>query len=78
MKNYSKAAAGRGKTTFRTGDRWRARKYTAVLRVKSKFSFDKLRIPSKVEGQSSNDPFNFTRGHPERSRMDVKSSSKFK
>jgi len=34
MKNYSRNAAGKGKTTFRTGDRWRARKYMATLRVK--------------------------------------------
>ncbi len=35
MKNYSRAKATKGKTAFRTGDRWRARKNTVVRDIKS-------------------------------------------
>ena len=34
MKNYSRALATKGKTTFRTGDRWRARKNIVVRNIK--------------------------------------------
>ena len=35
MKNYSRNNAGKGKTAFRTGDKWRLRKHIAVRDVKS-------------------------------------------
>jgi len=35
MKNYSRNRAAKGKTTFRTGDRWRARKNVLVRDIKS-------------------------------------------
>ena len=35
MKNYSRAKASQGKTTYRTGDKWRARKNIVVRDIKS-------------------------------------------
>jgi len=35
MKNYSRNNAGKGKTAFRTGDKWRARKNIVVRDIKS-------------------------------------------
>lgn len=35
MKNYSRIKASKGKTTFRTGDKWRARKNAFVRNIKS-------------------------------------------
>ncbi|KKR25527.1 MAG: hypothetical protein UT57_C0065G0004 [Microgenomates group bacterium GW2011_GWC1_39_7] len=35
MKNYSRKNAAKGKTTFRTGDKWRARKNIVVRDIKS-------------------------------------------
>ncbi len=44
MKNYSRAKASKGKITFRTGDRWRARKSVIVRDIKSMHA-DKSRLP---------------------------------
>lgn len=35
MKNYSRKNATKGKITFRTGDKWRARKNIVVRDIKS-------------------------------------------
>jgi len=35
MKNYSRNNAAKGKTTFRTGDKWRLRKSIAIRNVKA-------------------------------------------
>lgn len=35
MKDYSRKNALKGKTTFRTGDKWRARKNIVVRNIKS-------------------------------------------
>jgi len=35
MKNYSRNNAAKGKTAYRTGDKWRARKQISVLNIKS-------------------------------------------
>ena len=39
MKNYSRTKATKGKTAFRTGDRWRARKNTVVRDIKSLYKW---------------------------------------
>ena len=44
MKNYSRAKAAKGKTTFRTGDKWRARKNVVVRDIKS-IHAGKYRLP---------------------------------
>ena len=44
MKNYSRIKASKGKTTFRTGDRWRARKNIVVRDIKSMHA-GKSRLP---------------------------------
>ncbi len=44
MKNYSRAKASQGKTTFRTGDKWRARKNIVVRDIKSMHK-GKSRLP---------------------------------
>lgn len=35
MKNYSRNNAAKGKTAFRTGDKWRIRKHAMVRNIKS-------------------------------------------
>ena len=35
MKNYSRVKASKGKTTFRTGDKWRIRKSVFTRNIKS-------------------------------------------
>ena len=44
MKNYSRNNAGKGKTAFRTGDKWRARKSIVVRDIKSMHA-GKSRLP---------------------------------
>lgn len=44
MKNYSRKNAGKGKTTFRTGDKWRIRKNIVVRDIKSMHA-GKSRLP---------------------------------
>ena len=44
MKNYSRKNASKGKTTFRTGDRWRARKQISTRDIKSMHA-GKYRLP---------------------------------
>jgi len=44
MKNYSRNNAGKGKTAFRTGDKWRARKNIVVRDIKSMHR-SKSRLP---------------------------------
>lgn len=46
MKNYSRAKASKGKTTFRTGDKWRARKNIFTRDIKSLHRW-KSRLPQK-------------------------------
>ena len=44
MKNYSQKNAAKGKITFRTGDKWRARKNIVVRDIKS-IHRSKSRLP---------------------------------
>ena len=46
MKNYSRKNAAKNKTTFRTGDKWRARKNIVVRDIKSMHQW-KSRLPQK-------------------------------
>ena len=49
MKNYSRAAAGKGKTAFRTGDKWRARKNISIRNIKSSKKIPTLRAGLYVQ-----------------------------
>ena len=49
MKNYSQKSASKGKTTFRTGDKWRIRKNIFTRDIKSQNKW-KNTLPGKKLG----------------------------